>query len=68
MWGVGNSPTRKGELQFQATVLLTLQEVVEAISGKPFENANLCTVHAKCIRVMPIDIQLAYMIQVHMVK
>ena len=38
---------------------LALKEVVEVYVVNPFDDANLCAIHGKCITVMPKDIQLA---------
>ena len=46
---------QRGDLHFQATALLVLQEAVEAYVVNLFEDANLCAIHAKSIRVMPKD-------------
>ena len=43
------------DLYFQATSLLTLQEVAEAYVVGLFEDANLCTVHSKHVLIMPKD-------------
>ena len=66
--GEVNHPTTKGELGFQATALLTLQEAMEAYVVNPFEDANLCTVHMRRITLMPKDIQLAHRIWGDMFK
>ena len=36
-----------------------LQEACEAYLVALFEDTNLCAIHAKCITIMPRDIQLA---------
>ncbi len=45
--------------RFQSSALLALQEACEAYLVGLFEDANLCTIHAKRVTVMPKDIQLA---------
>ena len=49
----------KGRLNFASGAILALQEAAEAYLGGLFEDTNLCTIHAKCITIMPKDIQLA---------
>jgi histone H3/H4 len=38
--------------------LLAMQEAVEAFSVELFEDANMCAIHAKRVKIMPKDIQL----------
>ena len=45
--GEGNFQTTKGELHFQATALLALQEAAEAYVVNFFEDANLYAVHER---------------------
>jgi histone H3 len=47
------------EYRWQAVAMLALQEAAEAHLVGLFEDANLCTIHAKRVTVMPKDIQLA---------
>ena len=49
----------KGRLNFASGAILALQEAVEAYLVGLFEDTNLCAIHAKCITIMPKDIQLA---------
>ena len=49
----------KGDLRFQSTAVLALQEVAEAYLVGIFEDTNLCAIHAKRVTIMPKDIQLA---------
>ena len=49
----------KGRLNFASGAILALQEAVEAYLIGLFEDTNLCAIHAKCITIMPEDIQLA---------
>ena len=49
----------KSDVRFQSTALLALQEASEAYLVGLFEDANLCTIHAKRVTIMPKDIQLA---------
>jgi histone H3 len=49
----------KSDIRFQSTALLAMQEASEAYLIGLFEDANLCTIHAKRVTVMPKDIQLA---------
>ena len=51
---------RQGEgLKLQSSVVLALQEAGEAFIVGLMEQANLCTIHAKWVNIMPKDIQLA---------
>lgn len=47
------------EFRWQAQAMLALQEAAEAHLVGLFEDANLCTIHAKRVTVMPKDMQLA---------
>ena len=49
----------KGDLRFQATGLLGLQEASEAYLVGLMEDTNLCAIHAKRVTIMPKDMQLA---------
>ena len=49
----------KGRLNFASGAILALQEAAEAYLVGLFEDTNLCTIHTKCITIMPKDIQLA---------
>ena len=49
----------KTDLRFQTTALMAMQEAAEAYLVGLFEDANLCTIHAKRVTIMPKDIQLA---------
>ena len=57
-----------GNLHFQATALLTLQEALEAYVVGLFEDANLFAILVKWVKVMPKDIQSVWRIQGDMVK
>jgi histone H3 len=46
-------------LHFQSTAVLALQEGSEAYLVGMFEDANLCTIHAKHVTIIPKEIQLA---------
>ena len=46
-------------LSFASGAILALQKAVEAYLVGLFEDTNLCAIHAKCITIMPKDIQLA---------
>ena len=48
-----------GELRFQTSAIAALQEASEAYLVRLFEDATLCTTHAKRITITPRDIQLA---------
>ena len=43
--------------------MMALQEAGEAFLVGHLEQANLCTIHAKCATVMPRDVQLARQIR-----
>ena len=49
----------QGDLRFQSTAVLALQEAAEAYLVGIFEDTNLCAIHAKRVTIMPKDIQLA---------
>ena len=49
----------KGDLRFQGSAVLALQESAEAYLVGLFEDTNLCAIHAKRVTIMPKDIQLA---------
>ena len=46
------------EIRFQRTAIMALQEAGEAFLVGLLEQANLCTIHAKHVMIMPKDIQL----------
>ncbi|CAH1252922.1 HIST1H4B [Branchiostoma lanceolatum] len=48
-----------GELRFQISAVLGLQEAAEAYLVGLFEDTNLCAIHAKRVTIMPKDMQLA---------
>lgn len=45
--------------RWQAQAMLALQEAAESHIVGLFEDANLCTIHAKRVTIMPKDMQLA---------
>ena len=49
----------KTDLHFQGSTIICLQEAAEAYVVGLMEDANLCTIHAKWVTIMPKDIQLA---------
>ena len=49
----------KGDLRFQGSAVLALQEASEAYLVGLFEDTNLCAIHAKRVTIMPKDLQLA---------
>ena len=49
----------KSDLRWQSTAVMALQEAAEAFLIGTYEDANLCTIHAKRVTLMPKDIQLA---------
>ena len=49
----------RGDLQFQTTAIMAIQEAGEAFLVGLLEQANLCALHPKHVTIMPRDIQLA---------
>ena len=49
----------KTDLKFQSSAIAALQEASEAYLVGLFDDTNLCSIHAKCITIMPKDLQLA---------
>ncbi|XP_072802048.1 histone H3.3A-like isoform X2 [Vicugna pacos] len=49
----------KTDLRFQSAAIGALQEASEAYLVGLSEDTNLCAVPAKCVTIMPKDIQLA---------
>lgn len=49
----------KGDVLYQSTTLLALQEATEAYITSVDEDTNLCAIHARRVTIMPKDIQLA---------
>ena len=47
------------DLRLQSSAIVTLQEAAESFLIGLLEDANLCAIHAKCMTIMPKDIQLA---------
>lgn len=47
------------EYRWQGEAMVALQEAAEAHLVGLFEDANLCTIHAKRVTIMPKDMQLA---------
>ena len=52
-------PSSCFHIRWQASAMLALQEAAEAHLVGLFEDANLCTIHARRVTIMPKDIQLA---------
>ena len=48
-----------GDLRFQSTAILALQEATEAYLVSLFEDTNLIAMHTKRVTIMPRDMQLA---------
>ena len=48
----------KQNLRYQGTAVLALQEAAESYLVGIDEDANLCSIHAKRVTIMPKDIQL----------
>ena len=48
-----------GQLRFQSSALLALQEAAESYLTGLFEDANLCAIHASRVTVMKKDLELA---------
>ena len=53
----------KTDMCFQGSAIICLQEAAEAFLVSLLEDANLCTIHAKRVTIMPKDVQLARHIQ-----
>ncbi len=53
----------KSVLRMQSTALPALQEASEAYLVCLFEDSNECAIHAKCVTIMPKDIQLVQRIR-----
>ena len=49
----------KGQIRFQSSALLALQEATEAYLVGLFEDTNLCAIHARRVTIMVRDMQLA---------
>ncbi|XP_068830582.1 histone H3.3A-like [Capricornis sumatraensis] len=49
----------KTDLRYQSAAIGAWQEASEAYLVGLFEDTNLCAIHAKCVTIMPKDIQLA---------
>ena len=54
---------RREGLKLQSLAVLALQEAGEVFLLGLMEQANVCTIHAKRVTIMPRDIQLAHRIQ-----
>jgi histone H3 len=48
-----------GDVRFQGTAILALQEATESFLVSLFEDANHCAIHAKRVTIMPKDMTLA---------
>ena len=53
------------DLRFQATVLLALQEAMEAWLVRLMEDMNLCAIHTRCVTIQPRDLLLIHKIMVN---
>jgi histone H3 len=49
----------KGDLRFQTTAMIALQEAAEAYQVGLFEDSNLLAIHAHRVTIRPVDLQLA---------
>nr|CAD7268525.1 unnamed protein product [Timema shepardi] len=49
----------KTDLRFQSSAVMALKEASKAYLVGLFKDANLCAIHAKCVTIIPKDIQLA---------
>ena len=56
---VGNNTKRAQDHQIQAGVVLTLHEATKSYMICLLEDTNLCTMHAKCVTILPWDMRLA---------
>ena len=50
---------QRNDLKIQGLVVKALQEAGEVFLVGLLEQANLCTIHAKHVTIMPKDLQLA---------
>ena len=57
-----------GDHHIQAGVVLALHEATEAYLLQLLADTNLCTIHAKCVTILPRDMRLARRIQGENVK
>jgi histone H3 len=57
------SQDHRNDQQFQSMAALALQEASKAYLVGLYEDTNLCTIHAKCVTIMPKDMQLAHHIR-----
>ena len=55
----------KVDLLFQVTVLLAIQEAMEAGLVRLMEDMNLCAIHAKHVTIQPRDLSLVRKIRVN---
>ncbi|WVR07232.1 hypothetical protein IAU60_004273 [Kwoniella sp. DSM 27419] len=53
------SSVEAGDLRWQSTAIMALQEAAEAYLVHLFEDSNLCAIHAKRVTIMQKDMQLA---------
>ena len=53
----------KTDLRFTADAAYTLQCTSEDYLVRLFEDSNLCAIHARCVTIMPKDVQLVWRIQ-----
>ena len=53
------------QFHFQATVLLAIQEAMEAWLVRLMEDMNLCAIHARCVTIQPRDLSLVHKIRVN---
>ncbi|WRT66142.1 uncharacterized protein IL334_003095 [Kwoniella shivajii] len=56
---LSSSSMEAGDLRWQSSAIMALQEAAEAFLVHLFEDANLCAIHAKRVTIMQKDIQLA---------
>jgi histone H3 len=66
VWEVAQQ--QRTDLRFQSTAVLALQEASQAYLVGLYEDTNLCTIHAKCVTIMPKDMQLACVSKVKDIK
>jgi histone H3 len=57
------SQDHRNDQRFQSMAALALQEASKAYLVGLYEDTNLCTIHAKCVTIMPKDMQLAHHIR-----